>query len=90
MRKIYQALRIVLYKYILRRRTIFINSTSGNDNNDGLTSGAPLRTIQAAIKKIKQDVDRNGPQSRPMTIQLAGGIYGGSDQPVVIGTYEAT
>lgn len=30
----------------------FVNTVTGNDTNDGLSAGAPLKTIQAAINKL--------------------------------------
>jgi hypothetical protein len=52
--------------------TIYVNPTTGNDANNGLTAGAPFRTIQAAINAVYSSYDWN---SHGCTIQLADGTY---------------
>lgn len=54
-------------------RTYFV-SPSGSDSNNGLTAGAPLATINAAIAKCFK-IDDGG---FTLTIQLADGTYSGS------------
>lgn len=36
--------------------TIFVSSSEGNDNNDGLTECRPLRTIRKAVQKRKTNI----------------------------------
>ncbi|MBU7320265.1 hypothetical protein [Paenibacillus oleatilyticus] len=48
--------------------TLYV-SPSGNDANDGLTAGAALRTIQAAVNRIPQILNHAA------TINVAPGIY---------------
>lgn len=49
--------------------TLYVNTATGNDNNDGLTSGTALKTITAAIGKIPQIVNHT------VTINVADGTY---------------
>ncbi|MFH5187683.1 hypothetical protein ACHHV8_36695 [Paenibacillus sp. TAB 01] len=48
--------------------TLYV-ATTGNDSNDGLTSGTALRTIQAAINRIPQIVNHQ------VTINVSAGTY---------------
>jgi hypothetical protein len=52
--------------------TIFVNPTTGNDANNGLSAGAAFRTIQAAIDAVYYYYDWHGHIG---TIQLADGSY---------------
>jgi hypothetical protein len=52
--------------------TIYVNPTTGNDSNNGLTAGTAFLTIQAAINAIYRNYDWNG---YSCTIQLADGTY---------------
>jgi hypothetical protein len=52
--------------------TIYVNPTTGNDSNNGLTAGTAFLTIQAAIDAVFHRFDWNG---HGCTIQLADGIY---------------
>ncbi|MFN8390752.1 MAG: right-handed parallel beta-helix repeat-containing protein [Bdellovibrionota bacterium] len=57
---------------------IFVNGISGDDDNNGLSVAAPLRTVDAAWRRI--------PQSQALTtsgfrINLAGGFYSESSLP---------
>ncbi|HYT42277.1 MAG TPA: hypothetical protein VEP90_08015, partial [Methylomirabilota bacterium] len=52
-------------------RTYFV-STTGNNNNDGLTVGTPFLTIGKAVSIIGQNLDING---HNVTVQLADGTY---------------
>jgi integrase/recombinase XerD len=49
--------------------TYFVNATSGNDNNDGLTVGTAFKTIQKAIDLFPQIINHD------MVINLAQGTY---------------
>ena len=51
---------------------IYVNPTTGNDSNNGLTSGTAFKTIQAAINAVYRSYDWNG---HSCTIQLADGTY---------------
>lgn len=50
----------LVYGNILQDRkvnlTIFVSSSEGNDNNDGLTEYRPLRTIRKAVQKRKTNI----------------------------------
>lgn len=50
-------------------RTYYVNATSGNDTNDGLTAGTALKTGQAAINKINQICNS------VITVNFAAGTY---------------
>lgn len=52
-------------------RTYYV-ATTGNDSNDGLSSGTPFLTIQKAVDVIAQTLDLNG---YVVTVQLADGTY---------------
>jgi hypothetical protein len=52
--------------------TIYVNPTTGNDANNGLTSGTAFRTIQAAIDAVYYYYDWH---DHIGTIQLADGTY---------------
>ena len=41
-------------------RTYYINVDTGDDNNDGLTSGSAFKTIQKASNLIRNKIDSNG------------------------------
>lgn len=49
--------------------TYYVNVATGNDGNDGLTSGTAFKTIQAAINKLPQIINHT------VTINLAAGAY---------------
>lgn len=49
--------------------TYYVDTTNGNDSNDGLTAGTALKTIMAAINKIPQVVNHT------VTINVAIGTY---------------
>jgi hypothetical protein len=49
--------------------TYYVNSSTGVDTNDGLTSGAAFKTIQHAVSLIPQVVNHN------VVINLAAGTY---------------
>jgi predicted outer membrane repeat protein len=59
---------ILNYKIAQENADLYV-STIGDDNNTGLNSGVPLRTITNAIKKI------NANAQNPHTIHLAQGTY---------------
>lgn len=59
----------------LTANTTFFVSTTGNDSNNGLTSGTPWLTIGHAINVLQDNYDLNGFAA---TIQLADGTYVGS------------
>lgn len=61
--------------------TLYV-STTGNDNNDGLTAGTALRTVQAAINKIPQIL------RHPVVINIAAGTY--AERPVLENKYGAS
>jgi hypothetical protein len=48
---------------------LWVNGTTGSDSNDGLSAGAPKRTIQAAVDAIPALV------LHAVTIQIAAGTY---------------
>lgn len=52
--------------------TLYVNSSIGNDANNGLTAGAPYLTIQAAYNALMSKYDPNGFAA---TIKLADGTY---------------
>lgn len=54
---------------IMKDVTYFVNVSTGNDGNDGLTSGTALATIQAAINKFK------GYSVSNCKISIAAGTY---------------
>lgn len=54
--------------------TLYV-STTGNDANNGLTSGTPFLTIQKAWNTLASNYDLNG---QTATIQLADGTYTGA------------
>jgi hypothetical protein len=35
------------------RVTFYVSTAAGDDSNDGLSEGRPLRTVQAAIEKVR-------------------------------------
>jgi hypothetical protein len=49
--------------------TYYVNASTGNDNNNGLTSGTAFKTIQKAISLIPQVVNHG------ITINVAAGTY---------------
>jgi hypothetical protein len=57
--------------FVGTNRTYYV-STSGSDAFDGLTIGTPLRTVQAAVNKVKGIITA---PSVATTIQLADGTY---------------
>src|SRR5262245_52910256 len=59
--------------FALSAITIFVNASTGNDNNDGLTAGTAVLTIQKAVD-IAASIDHNN--TNP-TIRLADGTYAG-------------
>jgi hypothetical protein len=52
--------------------TIYVNPTTGNDANNGLTAGTAFATIQAAVNAVYLSYDWHG---HACTIQLADGTY---------------
>lgn len=64
--------------------TIYVNSTTGNDANNGLSPTTAFATIQAAINSVFHAYDWNG---FGCTIQLADGAYNYTTSP---GGYAAT
>jgi hypothetical protein len=52
--------------------TFYVNSTSGNDANNGLTTGTAWQTIAHAVNVLNTQYDNGG---HPVTIQLADGNY---------------
>ena len=52
--------------------TIYVNVTTGNDSNNGLTAGTAFKTVQAAINAVYGHYDWNG---FSCVIQLADGTY---------------
>lgn len=50
-------------------RSYYVNAATGNDSNDGLTSGTAFKTIQAAINKLPQIVNH------VITVTVAAGTY---------------
>jgi hypothetical protein len=60
---------------ILQANTTFYVATTGNDSNNGLSSGAPWLTIQHAINVLANSYNLNGFNA---TIQLADGTYSGA------------
>lgn len=52
--------------------TLFVNASTGNDANNGLSAGAALRTLTAAISLIYSTYDLSG---YTVTISLAAGTY---------------
>jgi hypothetical protein len=52
--------------------TIYVDANLGNDRNSGLTSGAALKTLQAAINIVYMNYDWSGYQA---TISVANGSY---------------
>jgi hypothetical protein len=58
-------------------RTYYVNASTGNDNNSGLTSGTAFATIQKAFDTVANTLDLNG---NNVTIQLAAGTYGAGGQ----------
>ena len=55
-----------------RDATWYVNNGNGNDTNDGLSPGAPVKTIQRAIDIISYTQDMAGFAAN---IQIADGIY---------------
>lgn len=53
--------------------TLYVNGSTGNDNNLGTTAGAPFLTIQAAINALYSRYDFNG---FGCTVNVANGTYG--------------
>lgn len=51
--------------------TLYVNSSTGNNNNDCLATGDPCQTIQGAVNKAYANFDHN---SFTPTIQLASGV----------------
>lgn len=49
--------------------TYYVNAATGNDGNDGATTGTALKTIQAAIDRIPQIVNHD------VTVSLVAGTY---------------
>ena len=49
--------------------TYYVNSTSGSDTNDGLTSGTAFKTIQHAIDSLPQVINHT------VTINISSGTY---------------
>ena len=51
---------------------LYVNPSTGNDNNPGTSSGSPFKTIQAAVNAIYAKYDLN---STTATVNLADGTY---------------
>jgi hypothetical protein len=58
-------------KFLLAPRTYFVNASTGNDNNDGLTLGTPFLTVQKAINQSAKFNLNNF----NITINVANGTY---------------
>ena len=72
--QLFQALqKLFVYRtFVTQNMTIYVNPTTGNDANNGLTAGTAFLTIQAAINSVYRNYDWNG---HSCTIQLADGTY---------------
>lgn len=57
---------------LAQNTTFYVNGSTGNDSNSGLSSGAAFATIQRAWDVIKQSYDLNGFVA---TISVASGTY---------------
>lgn len=49
--------------------TIYVNGSTGNDTNNGLTSSTPKKTIQSAVDSLPDRVNCN------ITVDIADGVY---------------
>lgn len=52
--------------------TLFVNGSTGNDNNNGLSSSSPFKTLQAAMNNLANNYDMAG---FTPTISIADGTY---------------
>jgi hypothetical protein len=60
----------------------YVNGATGNDNNDGLTTGTAFATIQRALN-VAITWNQNG---FPVTVNVADGVYQGFSLPQLNGT----
>ena len=72
---------------ITQATIIYVNASTGLDTNDGRTSGAPFKTLQAAINAVYGKYDWN---NQPCTIQLANGTYTGTTTSGWVGQFYGT
>lgn len=52
--------------------TLYVNASTGNDSNSGLTAATPFKTLQAAVNSIYHNYDFNGYGA---TVSVANGTY---------------
>lgn len=59
--------------YLTANQTYYVNASTGSDSNSGLTAGAALLTVQAAIDKLPKNLNGYGAD-----INIANGTYAGA------------
>lgn len=69
----------VIQPVLTQNLNLYVNGSTGNDSNNGLTTGTAFATIQKAVSKV-QSLNLNGFTA---TINVADGSYAG---PVALGT----